>query len=125
MDFMYELYALTIYIADSSKLPRGSEILVIDNGSSDGTAEYLSDYSDMLKTLNDYSTVIAGDLFASGRRVTVLAPVYHGIAMFFKIYLIQKGFLDGMPGLVTALTKAGGSFFKYAKLLELQRENKN
>lgn len=84
-----------------------------------------SDYSDMLKTLNDYSTVIAGDLFASGKRVTVLTPVYHGIAMFFKIYLIEKGFLDGMAGLVTALTKAGGSFFKYAKLLELQREGKN
>lgn len=83
-----------------------------------------SDYSAMLKTLNDYSTVIAQELFASGKRVTVLAPVYHGLAMFFKIYLIEKGFLDGMTGLVTALTKAGGSFFKYAKLLELQRENK-
>lgn len=83
-----------------------------------------SDYSDMLSTLNDYSTVIARELFASGKRVTVLAPVYHGMAMFFKIYLIQKGFLDGITGLVTALTKAGGSFFKYAKLLELQRENK-
>lgn len=84
-----------------------------------------SDYSDMLKTLNDYSTVIARELFASGKRVTVLAPVYHGMAMFFKIYLIEKGFLDGMAGLVTALTKAGGSFFKYAKLLELQREGKS
>jgi glycosyltransferase involved in cell wall biosynthesis len=80
-----------------------------------------TDYSDMLKTLNDYSTVIAGELYASGRRVTSLAPVYHGIGMFFKIYLIEMGFLDGLDGLVTALTKAGGSFFKYAKLLELQR----
>jgi len=35
--------------------------------------------------------------------------------------MLEKGFLDGMDGLVTALTKAGGSFFKYAKLLELQR----
>lgn len=83
-----------------------------------------SNYSDMLKTLNDYSTAIAEDLFASGRRVTVFAPVYHGVAMFLKIYFIEKGFLDGMTGLVTALTKAGGSFFKYAKLLELQREDK-
>lgn len=82
-----------------------------------------SDYSDMLATLNDYSTVIARDLFNSGKRANPLSPVYHGIGMFFKIYLVERGFLDGMDGLVTALTKAGGSFFKYAKLLELQRNN--
>ncbi len=82
-------------------------------------------YSDMLQTLNDYSTVIAGELYTSGKRVTYLAPVYHGIGMFLKIYLIERGFLDGMDGLVTALLKAGGSFFKYAKLLELQREKRD
>lgn len=79
-------------------------------------------YSDMLATLNDYSTVIAAELYSSGRRVNSFAPVYHGIGMFLKIYLIEKGFLDGLDGLVTALTKASGSFFKYAKLLELQRQ---
>ena len=81
-------------------------------------------YSDMIKRLNDYSSVIAKELFNSGRRAHVLSPLYHGIGMFFKTYLIEKGFLDGMDGLVTAITKAGGSFFKYAKLLEIQRENK-
>ena len=81
-------------------------------------------YSDMLKRLNDYSSVIAKELFDSGRRAHVLSPVYHGIGMFLKTYLIEKGFLDGMDGLVTAITKAGGSFFKYAKLLEIQHENK-
>ena len=30
----------------------------------------------------------------------------------------------GYNGLVTALLKAGGAFFKYAKLVELQRESK-
>lgn len=78
-------------------------------------------YSDMLKTLDDYSTVIASELYASGRRVHTLSPPWHGIGMFLKIYLFERGFLDGMDGLVTALLKAGGSFFKYAKLLELQK----
>lgn len=82
-----------------------------------------SDYSDMLKTLNDYSSIIARDLFASGKRANPLSPVWHGIGMFFKIYIIERGFLDGMDGLVTALTKAGGSFFKYAKLLEFLKKN--
>ena len=82
-------------------------------------------YSDMLKTLDDYSTVIASEFYASGRRTGVLSPPLHGISMFFKIYLLELGFLDGMDGLVTALVKAGGSFFKYAKLLELQRMTKD
>ncbi|HET6515298.1 MAG TPA: glycosyltransferase family 2 protein [Thermodesulfovibrionales bacterium] len=84
-----------------------------------------SNYSDMLKTLNDYSSVIARELFASGKRANPLTPVFHGIAMFLKIYLLERGLLDGMDGLVTAITKAGGSFFKYAKLLELQNDREN
>lgn len=83
-----------------------------------------SDYSDMLRTLNEYSTVIAGELFASGRRANPLTPIAHGIGMFLKIYLLELGILDGTDGLVTAFTKAGGSFFKYAKLLELQRKGR-
>ena len=83
-----------------------------------------SNYSDMLQTLNEYSTIIARELYASGKKATILSPLYHGIGMFLKIYFLKWGILDGMDGLVTALTKAGGSFFKYAKLLELQRENK-
>ncbi len=83
-----------------------------------------SNYSDMLKTLDDYSTVIARELYASGRRASFLSAPYHGMGMFLKIYLLEMGFLDGMDGLVTALLKSGGSFFKYAKLLELQREKK-
>lgn len=80
-----------------------------------------TDYSEMLKTLNDYSTIISREMYRSGKRANVLSPLYHGLGMFLKIYLLKRGFLDGMDGLVTALTKAGGSFFKYAKLLELQR----
>jgi glycosyltransferase involved in cell wall biosynthesis len=78
-------------------------------------------YSDMLRTLNEYSTLIASELYQSGRHANSLSPVIHGAGMFIKIFFVERGFLDGLDGLVTALTKAGGSFFKYAKLLELQR----
>ncbi len=82
-------------------------------------------YSDMLETMNWYSTVTAGELFASGRRAGPLSPLYHGIGTFLKTYLLQKGLLEGLDGFVIALTKAGGAFFKYAKLLELQRGQKD
>ncbi|HWR58714.1 MAG TPA: glycosyltransferase family 2 protein [Thermodesulfovibrionales bacterium] len=83
-----------------------------------------SNYADMLTSLDEYSTIIAGDFFASGKRANVFSPLYHGVGMFLKIYLLQRGFLAGFDGLVIALTKAGGSFFKYAKLLEMQRGEK-
>ena len=78
-------------------------------------------YSDLLKSLDEYSTILAGDLFVAGRRANSLTPISHGIAMFLKVYVLQRACLSGMDGLVSALTRAGGSFFKYAKLLELQR----
>jgi glycosyltransferase involved in cell wall biosynthesis len=81
-----------------------------------------SSYADMLRTLDEYSTIISRELFAAGKRVNVLSPLYHGLGMFLKIYFLERGLLDGMDGLVIALTKAGGSFFKYAKLLELRRQ---
>jgi len=83
-----------------------------------------SSYSDLLTTLDRYSTLTAGELFTSGRRANPLSPLAHGAGMFLKTYFLQKGFFEGLDGFVIALTKAGGSFFKYAKLLELQREHR-
>ena len=83
-----------------------------------------SNYADMLRTLDEYSTIISREMFAAGRRANVLTPLSHGLGMFLKIYFLERGLLDGMDGLVIALTKAGGSFFKYAKLLELRRQEK-
>jgi glycosyltransferase involved in cell wall biosynthesis len=80
-----------------------------------------STYSHMLRTLDNYSTAISRELFEKGKRTNMFAPIYHGIGMFLKVYLLKRGFFDGLDGLVIALTSAGGSFFKYAKLLELQR----
>lgn len=79
-------------------------------------------YKDMLKAMDSHSSYIAQDLFRNGRAsVSPLSPFYHGAWMFFKIYFLKRGLLEGFDGFVTALVKAGGSFFKYAKLLELKR----
>ena len=80
-----------------------------------------SNYPDLIRKLNHYSTIKATELFISGRKANPFSPVFHGITMFLRTYLLKRGFLDGMDGLVIALTIGGGSFFKYAKLLELQR----
>jgi glycosyltransferase involved in cell wall biosynthesis len=78
-------------------------------------------YSDMVKIMQSRSTHMAAELYNSGKTVKPMTSVIHGLSMFIKIYFIQLGFLEGIDGLVIALTRAGGSFLKYAKLLELQR----
>lgn len=79
------------------------------------------DYADMIVRMDRYSTAIAEALLKGGMRPYRLAPTLHGLAMFLKIYLLKMGFLDGLDGLVNAVVKASGSFFKYAKLLEMRR----
>jgi glycosyltransferase involved in cell wall biosynthesis len=81
-------------------------------------------YADMLTRVNDYSTLLAEELFRAGKRTAPFAPISRGAGMFLKIYILKRGFLDGFNGLVIALTKAGGSFFKHAKLRELQQNIK-
>ncbi len=78
-------------------------------------------YASMLKTMDKYSSLIAEDFFAKGIRANAFTPVLHAFWMFVRFYFIKAGFLEGFDGLVMAILKAGGSFFKYAKLLELQK----
>ena len=82
-------------------------------------------YSDMLNIMEGRSTDMAKELFDVGRKVNVFTPFVHGISMFIQVYIFKLGFLEGIDGFVIALTKAGGSFLKYAKLFELHRGNKD
>lgn len=81
-----------------------------------------SGYEEMLQVMETRSTHMARELFDSGKKVTALTPFIHGFAMFLGVYFLRGGFLEGLDGFVIALTRAGGSFFKYAKLLELQQK---
>ncbi|MDX9715215.1 MAG: glycosyltransferase family 2 protein [Dissulfurispiraceae bacterium] len=81
-------------------------------------------YSNMLKKLDEYSTATAYELHQANRKVLPTTPILRGLWTFFRIYIIKLGFLAGLDGLVIALTNAGGTFFKYAKLYELQKDNK-
>ena len=81
-------------------------------------------YADMIETMDKYSTIIAEDMFAKGIRADASTPLLHACWMFLRFYALKRGFLDGFDGLAMAFLKAGGSFFKYAKLLELQKKKR-
>jgi glycosyltransferase involved in cell wall biosynthesis len=75
----------------------------------------------LLVKMNRYSTDAARMMYARGKRATPLGALGHAAWTFIRIYFLRRGFLDGWPGLVTACNGAAGSFFRYAKLIALQR----
>ena len=98
----------------------------ITNGITEELSEPLEHYSyggyaDLFNVMHSRSTHMAREMYEGGQRANVLSPFVHGIAMFVKFYLIGWGFVGGLDGLVIALSRAGGTFLKYAKLFDLQR----
>jgi len=75
----------------------------------------------LLAKVNRYSSDAALMMYRRGRRTTPLGALGHGLWTFIRIYLIRRGFLDGRQGLIVACAGASGSFFRYAKLMALQR----
>jgi glycosyltransferase involved in cell wall biosynthesis len=79
------------------------------------------DISSRLQKMDKYSTLAARQLHEGGKRAGSLTPLVHCASLFVKDYLLRLGFLDGWEGLNVAALKSLGAYFKYAKLLELQK----
>lgn len=69
---------------------------------------------------NKYSTLGAEKLSKKGRRGTMGKALARGAWAFFHMYFLKLGILDGWPGFIIALGNFEGTFYKYAKLYELQ-----
>ncbi len=74
-----------------------------------------------LTKFNSYTTLAAEDLADRGRRFSLADLLARPPYLFLKMYLLRRGFLDGMHGLVLSLLSAAYVFCKYAKLWDLQR----
>lgn len=81
------------------------------------------DMHGLIIKINRYSSEAAGMMHARGKRSGVLVACGHAIWTFIRIYLIRRGFLDGKEGFVLAVTASAGSFFRYAKLMFLNKSD--
>lgn len=79
---------------------------------------------DHLNTLNRFSTISAQQKAKHGKRVGLTALLFRPWWRFFRGYVLQRGFLDGMAGLIVACLSGYGVFIKYAKLYEISRAEK-
>ena len=77
--------------------------------------------SEQLRTIDDYSSTAAADLDSAGGRFRLFRLLLNPPFRFLKEYLLKRGFLDGMPGLIIAVNTMFYVFNKHAKLWERQR----
>jgi len=85
------------------------------------SAESLDSY---LQKQNRYTTLAAESAVAAGRRAGIGRMLLSPLVRFIKFYFVRLGLLDGWPGLVHILIGCMNSFFKYAKMLDLQQQAK-
>jgi glycosyltransferase involved in cell wall biosynthesis len=74
--------------------------------------------SDQIQTIDKYSTTAAKDLVLSTTSFSLIHLLLNPIFRFLRDYILKLGFLDGIPGLVIAVSTAYYAFIKYAKLWE-------
>jgi len=76
------------------------------------------DISDQIQTIDRYSRTAAKDMVDRANPFRWVHLFFNPPFRFFKDYLLKLGFLDGIPGLVIAVSTAYYTFIKYAKLWE-------
>lgn len=81
------------------------------------TAETIESY---LGKQNRYTTIAATEALRRGTRVSGGRLLLSPIVRFVKFFIIRRGFLDGLPGLVHIAIGCFNSFIKYAKIREGQ-----
>ncbi|MBE2894372.1 glycosyltransferase family 2 protein [Spirabiliibacterium falconis] len=73
--------------------------------------------TDLIQKMQQYSS-----LFAQQQRYRkhagVFSAISHGLAAFFKHYVLKKGVLSGRDGFVISAANAMGAYYKYIKLAE-------
>ncbi len=74
------------------------------------------------KKFNLYTTLAAKELNEKGKRAGLNDILLRPLFLFFKMYILRLGFLDGMHGIILAAFSSLYVFTKYVKLWELNRE---
>ncbi|MDF1796583.1 MAG: glycosyltransferase family 2 protein [Coxiellaceae bacterium] len=79
------------------------------------------DLSEVMHKANRYSSLGVERLQKKYGNASMSRALFHGLWIFFKLYVLKLGFLDGWAGLVIAIGNFDGTFFRYAKHYEQQQ----
>jgi glycosyltransferase involved in cell wall biosynthesis len=79
------------------------------------------DISEHLCKIDRYTTLIAEQWRAEGRRGSAVAALVHPQLAFLRNFVLRQGFRDGRIGFLVSVLNAYYVFLKHAKLLELEK----
>jgi glycosyltransferase involved in cell wall biosynthesis len=79
---------------------------------------------DHLRRINRFTTISAEELKNDGATWRLSDALLRPAARFFRSYFLKRGFMEGFAGFHVAVTAAVYVFLKYAKLWELELEEK-
>jgi glycosyltransferase involved in cell wall biosynthesis len=75
--------------------------------------------AEVMHKANRYSSLGAEKI--KHKNISMGSALRHGVWSFCKHYIFKRGFLDGWAGFVIALGNFEGTFYRYAKAMELQK----
>ena len=78
-----------------------------------------------IERINRFTSISSRELRGSGRSWRLADALFRPAGRFFRSYFLQRGFMEGFAGFYVAVTAAVYVFLKYAKLWELETEEKN
>ena len=80
------------------------------------------DLEEVLHKVNQYSSAGAQMMQRRGRQTSLTGAVLRGIWSFMRTYVLRGGFLDGREGFMLAVSNAEGTYYRYLKLMLLNRK---
>ena len=80
---------------------------------------YIRSFDHMIAKMTRYANWGAAQMFLDGRTTSAWGIFSHTVAKFFRDFIVNLGFLDGVRGLISVGMHAYYTFWKYAKLWEL------
>jgi len=82
------------------------------------------DIKHYFEKFNNYTTLAANELDSRGKTFNISDLVIRPAAIFFKMFIIKRGFLDGTQGFILAMFSSAYVFTKYCKLWERKNWNR-
>jgi glycosyltransferase involved in cell wall biosynthesis len=79
------------------------------------------DISEHLSKMDRYTTLIAAQWQAEGRRASAFDALIYPQLAFLRNFILRQGFRDGRAGFLVSALNSYYVFLKYAKLLELEK----
>jgi glycosyltransferase involved in cell wall biosynthesis len=71
------------------------------------------DLGEIIFKMNRYSSMRERQM--AQKPVSMATALGHGLATFFRLYVMKQGFRDGWPGFIIAFSNFETTFYKYAK----------